>query len=218
MNRIRVLILAGMAALLTLGVLAPAASAATFRAAPNDTEVYGYVIGYGGVGRSYWQKYMPSVSIWLHDSTTGQPVLMDRTDAFGNYDFAVNLKTQAHKKGEFFVSPIHFYRAVAEIHSHPGQAVNHVFKCEVLPTILTGKVTNKRTGKPVAKAKVQILNWDVYTNAKGVYQVQVTLKPNTIYKAWVDKAGFVRSKKRVKSLPTATGKVRTLNFQIVKTK
>ncbi len=216
MRRIRILLLAGLAALLTLGVLAPGAGAATFRADPNNTEVYGYVIGYGGVGRSYWQKNLTGASVWLHDFTTGKPILMDSTDGFGSFDFAVNLKTQTNKKGEFFVSPTHYFRSTAEIHSHPGHAVNHVFKCQVLPTILTGKVINKKTRKPVAKAKVQILNWDVYTDAKGVYQVQVTLKPNTIYKAWVDKAGFKRTKKRVKSLPTATDKVRTLNFQIVK--
>lgn len=216
MKRMRLLILAGMAALLTLGVLAPAAGAASFRAGPDDTEVYGYVIGYGGVGRSYWQRYMTGADIWLHDSATGQPVLMDKTDSFGNYDFAVNLKTQEHKKGGFFVSPTHFYTATLEVHSSPGEAVNKVFKCEVLPTILTGKVINQKTKKPVAGAKIQILNWDVTTNKQGIYKVQLTLKPNTIYNAWCNKAGFARKKKRVKSLPTATGTVRTLNFQIVK--
>jgi hypothetical protein len=101
--------------------------------------------------------------------------------------------------------------------------VNEVFRCEVLPTILTGKVTSKATGKPIKNAKIQILNWDVKTNAQGVYTFgatsdPLTLKPNFDYKVWSNKSGFKRTSSMVKSLPTATGEVRTLNFKMVPVK
>lgn len=218
MKRVRFLVLAGMAALLAITVIAPVAGAKTFSRLPGDTEIYGYVHGYGGVGRSYWEMPIATANVYLHDSTTGEPILMDTTDSWGDFDFSVNLKTQKDHKGEFSVSPAHFFRATTTIHNHPNTAISHNFMCQVWPTNLTGKVINKKTKKPIAGAKIQILNWDVKTNKQGVYRIAVTLKPNTDYSVWCNKSGYKRLKRKVKSKPSHTGATRTLNFQIVKTK
>jgi hypothetical protein len=219
MRRIRFTLLALAVALLALGIGAPLASAAP---GPDDTTVNGYVYGWGGVGQSYWQMPLPNTGVYFVDPVLG-PQHVATTNAYGAYSFFMNLKTQPGHEGEFFTSPVHYFRTNIEIHSHPGQTVNEVFRVEVLPTILTGKVTNKATGKPIKNAKVQILNWDVKTNAQGVYTFTsgsdpLTLKPNFDYKVWSNKSGFKRTSKMVKSLPTATGQVRTLNFQMVPAK
>jgi hypothetical protein len=215
MKRFRFALLALAAALLALGVGAPLATAA---AGPDDTTVNGYVYGWGGVGQTYWQMPLPMSGVYFVDPVLG-PQLMATANAYGAFSFYMNLKLQPQHVGEFFVSPVHYFRTNIEIHSHPGKTVNELFRVEVLPTILTGKVTNKFTGKPIKGAKIQILNWDVKTNAQGVYTFAsntdpLTLKPNTDFSVWSNKAGYKRTSKKVKSLPTARGQVRTLNFQM----
>ena len=109
---------------------------------------------------------------------------------------------------------------IIEIHNHPTAAINEIFKCQVLPTVLTGKVTSKATGKAIKGVKVQVLNWDVNSNAQGVYLFTpvtdpLTLAPNTSYEVWFNKAGFKRTHAHFKSLPTdKSSVVRTLNFKM----
>ncbi len=222
MKRLRMTLLLIAVALLAVGICAPLASAAP---GPDDTTVNGYVYGYGGVGQSYWEVALPRVGVYFVDPRTEitVPTLVATTDFYGAYSFYQNLKPLSGHKGEFFVSPVHFDRETIEIHSHPGQTINEVWRCQVLPTILTGTVTNKKTGKPIKNAKIQILNWDVKTNAKGVYiftpaSDPLTLQPNTTYKVWFNKSGFKRAHAWVKSKPTATGQTRTLNFKMVPVK
>jgi len=214
MKRFRLVLLTAMAAMLVLGIYVPMAGARAVERAGDLTQVYGYVIGFGGVGRSYWEVHLPNDGIYMHDATLNENIKVATADSIGNFQFQVNLKTQAEKKADFYVSPVHYDRVDIVIHNHPQASINEIFKCQVLPTIITGKVTNKATGKPAKGVKVQVLNWDVKTDSKGVYKVACTLQPNKTYEAWFSKAGFKRNHTHFKSKPTATGQTRTVNFKI----
>jgi hypothetical protein len=220
MKRYRLFLLIALAAVLALAAFAPLAAAAKASRATDLTQVYGTVYGFGGVGRSYWTVPITNAGVYMVDPTDGVPNLMATTDAYAQFQFTINLKDPIfpEKKAEFFVSPVHYFRTTVWIHSSPEIAVDQKFMVEVLPTILTGTVTNKATGKPIAKAHVQILNWDVYTNSKGVYTIQVSLQPNTDYKVYCQKSGYKRIGMTVKSLPTDKGVVRTASFKLVKVK
>jgi hypothetical protein len=223
MKRVRLILLAAMSGLLALGIFVPMAGAQAVPRAGDLTAVSGAVIGFGGVGRSYWEVQIANAGIYMHDATLAENPKVATSDSMGFYAFSVNLKLQPEKKADFYVSPIHYDRVDITIHNNPQSPINEIFKCQVLPTVLTGKVTNKLTGKPVKNVKVQVLNWDVKTNAQGVYLFTpitdpLTLQPNMDYKAWFSKAGFKRTSATFKSLPTDKGLPRTLNLKIAPSK
>lgn len=213
MKRVRVFLITGLAALLSLALFVPLATAGA-TPAPAPTNVSGYIIGYGGVGRTAWSMPVANAAMYMHDPSLPSPILVAASNTYGFYSFSQDLSVLPNKQAVFSTTPLYYHTAHHLIHSSPTQAKRFTFRCQVLPTVITGKVINKKTRKPAAYATVQILNWDVKTNRQGVYVIHATLKPQTDYKIYASKSTLKRVRKTVTSLPSDTGAVRTVNFQL----